>query len=51
MVDSVVKLRRHTGPGGFRCPCCNPYGMSPRKSKKLDNRYLRRKLKQNIEKE
>jgi hypothetical protein len=40
------KLR--DGLGGWRCPCCNPYDMSPRKMKPLARRRLRRTSKQKI---
>lgn len=38
------------GPGGLRCPCCNPYGCSPRKMKPKARRFVRRKLKEDIKK-
>lgn len=36
------------GPGGHRCPCCNPFGKHPRKSKKLASRHARRVSKTNL---
>mgnify|MGYP006931609950 CR=1 FL=1 len=36
------------GPGGWQCPCCNPFGCSPRKMKPLARRRLRRNRKQNL---
>lgn len=30
------------GPGGWRCPCCNPYERSPRRMKALARRRIRR---------
>ena len=38
------KLR--SGPGGWGCPCCNPYSCSPRRMKKLARRLVRRVSKQ-----
>lgn len=34
------------GWGGIACPCCNKWRMSPRKSKPLENRHIRRKMRQ-----
>lgn len=31
--------------GGWHCPCCNPYGCSVRKMKKLARRRVRRTTK------
>jgi len=36
------------GPGGWQCPCCNPFGCSVRKMKPLARRRLRRVSKQVI---
>jgi hypothetical protein len=36
------------GPAGWHCPCCNPYGQSPRKMKPLARRLYRRGLKQQL---
>jgi len=43
-------LRTRHGIGGFGCPCCNLWGMSPRKAKPKDSRYVRRKVRQNLQK-
>lgn len=40
----IVKL--DGGYGGWSCPCCNPYGCSPRKMKRKARRFVRRKHKQ-----
>jgi len=32
--------------GGIGCPCCNYWRLSPRKTKPLERRYIRRKMKQ-----
>jgi hypothetical protein len=40
----------HSG-GGFKCPCCNRFGMSTKRrhnAKKSDSRFIRRKLNQNL---
>ena len=34
------------GWGGIACPCCNRWGKSPRKSKPLERRHIRRKIRQ-----
>ena len=39
-------LRKRHGIGGFGCTCCNLYRVHPRKAKKLDSRYVRRKMRQ-----
>src|SRR5689334_5501496 len=39
------------GPGGIGCPCCNPFGQSPRKSKPAMRRIKRRVEKQKLKKE
>lgn len=40
-----------SGPGGWRCRCCNPFGCSPRRMKPLARRTLRRVEKQFLKKE
>jgi len=37
-----------SGPGGWHCSCCNPYGKSTRKMKALAHRLVRRKRKQEL---
>jgi len=39
------------GPGGWHCPCCNPYHCHPRNMKRKASRLARRKRKQNLSKE
>jgi hypothetical protein len=39
------------GPGGWDCPCCNPFYCSPRKMKALARRLARRKLRIDLHKE
>jgi hypothetical protein len=36
------------GKYGWYCPCCNPYGCSPRKMKAKAHRIRRRSEKQNV---
>ena len=36
------------GYGSWHCPCCNPFGCSPRKMKKKARRIVRRMVKQEI---
>lgn len=43
---AIHKLR--AGPGGWYCPCCNPYGRHPRNMKHLAHRLVRRKSKQKV---
>lgn len=38
----------NAGPGGWFCPCCNPYGMHPRKGKPLAARLVRRNMKNQL---
>lgn len=40
----VAKL--NAGPGGWKCPCCNPYRRPARRMKALAHRIVRRKGKQ-----
>jgi hypothetical protein len=42
-------LRTRHGIGGFGCPCCNLWRESPRKAKPKDSRYVRRKVRQNLQ--
>lgn len=44
--DYLGTHKLNAGPGGWRCPCCNPYGRSPRKMKAQAHRLLRRVSKQ-----
>jgi hypothetical protein len=39
------------GPGGWRCPCCNPYNTSPRRMKRKARRHVRRNNRQMLHKE
>jgi hypothetical protein len=43
-------LRTRHGIGGFGCPCCNLYHVHPSKAKPKDSRYVRRKVRQNLQK-
>lgn len=45
------RLRKSGGPGGYKCPCCNYWNCHPRKSKPLERRSIRRRLKQSDRKE
>ncbi len=47
-MKTTEKTLRRTlhGWGGIACPCCNKWGVSPRKSKPLENRHIRRKMRQ-----
>jgi len=38
----------HSGPGGWHCPCCNPWRTSVRKMKTLARRKVRRAMKQRL---
>ena len=46
MKTTEKALRKRHGIGGFGCTCCNLYRVHPRKAKKLDSRYVRRKMRQ-----
>lgn len=35
-----------SGPGGWHCPCCNPYSCEVRKMKRKARRRIRRTAKQ-----
>lgn len=39
------------GYAGWKCPCCNPFGMSPRKMKPRARRIMRHVSKRNWKKE
>jgi hypothetical protein len=39
------------GPGGYYCPCCNPFGVNTRKLKRYSHRILRRFLKRKLREE
>lgn len=43
------KLR--AGPAGWDCQCCNPYACSKRRMKVLARRYVRRKVRQEDQKQ
>jgi len=49
--SSFKAVRCSHGGMGFRCSCCNRFGMSTKrrhKAKKSDSRFVRRKLNQNL---
>ena len=41
-----MKAHPKVGPGGIKCPCCNPYGKSLSHAKRRINRGDRRKIRQ-----
>lgn len=48
MSDAGYKrINKHIGPGGLKCPCCNPFGFkgSLKNAKQKLNRFFRRKNK------
>jgi hypothetical protein len=48
-VIGIAKLRG--GPGGWKCPCCNPMNCSPRNMKHLARRMVRHITKQRMAKD
>lgn len=40
--------RTLNGYGGIKCPCCNKWGVHPRKSKPLERRMIRRVVNEEI---
>lgn len=50
MNKSKAHRKINFGGGGIKCPCCNPFG-SVKAARTKINRLLRRKSKQNSEKE
>jgi hypothetical protein len=48
MMRKTEKEMKRTlnGYGGIKCPCCNKWGVHPRKSKPLERRFIRRTIKQ-----
>ena len=38
----------HGGPGGWYCPCCNPFHCNPRNMKAKARRIVRRVNKQRL---
>ena len=51
MMRTEKDMRRTlNGYGGIKCPCCNKWGVHPRKSKPLERRYIRRTVKQQVQK-
>lgn len=50
-MDDFKLHGKKTGPGGFNCPCCNPWNVHPRKSKAWNHRYARRKMKHELHKQ
>jgi hypothetical protein len=48
-IKGIKKL--NAGPGGWGCPCCNPFGCSPRKMKHKARRMIRHINKQNLRNE
>ena len=50
MIRTEKEMKRTlNGYGGIKCPCCNRWGCSPRKSKPLEKRLIRRKIRQKIQ--
>jgi hypothetical protein len=41
----------NAGPGGWGCPCCNPYRCHPRRMKSKARRFVRRVEKARLTKE
>jgi hypothetical protein len=50
MNKSKAHCKGHFGPGGIKCNCCRPFSTVKETRIKI-NRALRRKNRQNIEKE
>jgi hypothetical protein len=49
--SSFKAVRCSHGGMGFKCPCCNRFGMSTRRRhevKRADSRFVRRKLKMRL---
>ena len=42
--------KMNAGPGGWGCPCCNPFNKGPRRMKVLARRYVRHVAKSAIRK-
>lgn len=36
------------GPGGWKCPCCNPFRCAPRRMKAKAHRFIRRKENERV---
>ncbi len=49
--ETIGIKKLNGGPGGWRCPCCNPMGCSPRKMKAKARRMTRHINKQNLRSE
>lgn len=49
--DYIGQSKCQAGIGGIKCHCCSPMGCSPRKSKPLMRRIVRRRNKQGFVKE
>ena len=47
MNEKEIRRTMH-GIAGIKCPCCNRWGCSPRKSKPLERRHIRRKIRSEI---
>ena len=51
-MESMKKgYRKHVGPGGIYCTCCNPMNCHPRNMKHLVRRINRKKAKRELRKE
>lgn len=51
MSEYIGYKKLRAGPGGIKCPCCNPFHCHPRKSKPVMRRHKRRVDKQRLAKE
>lgn len=49
--EYTENAKLNAGPGGWKCPCCNPYGVPTRKMRKLAHRRIRRTKKNLLKKE
>lgn len=50
-ISSFKAVRCSHGGVGFKCPCCNRFGMSTKRrhrAKMADSRFIRRVLKQQL---
>jgi hypothetical protein len=52
MKSETIGIKKlNAGPGGWHCPCCNPFHCHPRKMKAKARRMVRHINKQNLRKE
>jgi hypothetical protein len=49
--EYIGQKKCKVGMGGLKCPCCAPMNMSPRRSKPIMRRLVRRRANQNIMKD